>query len=355
MAWWRKKRTDVSTNIPFPRVPTPDQIGSYIKKLLRIGAGAEFFEIEPMEVTSTNLNDWTQGAILGTFINEPTQEVLGGAVLPLFSNTSQIPLIGEHVAVIEFNEQHYYFGVINRKNSINENSQPGLVTNNIENTKFGKTFERRDIRPVTLNEGDITYNGRFGQSIKLGGYTENNKPYIKIRCGQRPLSPDELGNPNVPIGENIESDSSSIYLLDNGLPWNAETDTEKFNEEVIEGKKILIKSDGIFISGRDNIKLTCINNIKIEAPNFNVIEDEIKLGSINSNQLQPVVRGDDLKELLEAIVDELDGIGTEIGKLIGAPSGPIGTPVGLAIKTKVGLLKTKLKTSKMLSTTVKTT
>ena len=85
MAYWRKKRKDISDGIPFPRVPNPQQISAYIKKILKLNS-AEFFELEPMEVEKTNLDGYTQGAILGKFINEPTQDIKGGVVLPLFPN-----------------------------------------------------------------------------------------------------------------------------------------------------------------------------------------------------------------------------------------------------------------------------
>ena len=68
MAYWRKKRKDISDGIPFPRVPNPFQISAYIKKILKLNS-AEFFELEPMEVEKTNLDGYTQGAILGKFIN----------------------------------------------------------------------------------------------------------------------------------------------------------------------------------------------------------------------------------------------------------------------------------------------
>ena len=57
----------------------------------------------------------------------------------------------------------------------------------------------------------------------------------------------------------------SIYLISRGM-------RDKFDGEQIEGKKVLIQSDGIFIKGRQEVKL-------IETPNLSVIKDEVKLGS----------------------------------------------------------------------------
>ena len=66
---------------------------------------------------------------------------------------------------------------------------------------------------------------------------------------------------------------------------------DKFDGEQIEGKKVLIQSDGIFIKGRQEVK--------INAPNLSVIKDEVKLGS--REEIQPVVLGDELIKILEDI------------------------------------------------------
>ena len=355
MAYWRKKRKDISDGIPFPRVPRPSQISAYIKKILKLNS-AEFFELEPMEVEKTNLDGYTQGAILGKFINEPTQDIKGGVVLPLFPNMKHIPLKGEHVLVGDYNNQHYYFGIINRTNSVNENAQPGIAegSSNTTNTKYGKTFERKDIRPVTVNEGEIVYSGRFGQSIKFGCNTSDNSPNIKIRCGQKSEIPD---SPNQPVKEDIERDGSSIYLLDNGLPYNAQDDSELFDGEQIENKKILIKSDGIFISGRDNIKLRCINNITVDTPNFNVSGDEVQLGSTETAELQPVVKGDDLINLLDDMISAVETAFAQSATLMvtgPSPGSPVVAPGIPAFKAALTSIKTKIKSKQVLSRTVKT-
>ena len=42
--------------------------------------------------------------------------------------------------------------------------------------------------------------------------------------------------------------TSSIYLISRGM-------RDKFDGEQIEGKKVLIQSDGIFIKGRQEVKI----------------------------------------------------------------------------------------------------
>ena len=47
--------------------------------------------------------------------------------------------------------------------------------------------------------------------------------------------------------ESIDNDDASIYLTSRGM-------RDKFDGEQIEGKKVLIQSDGIFIKGRQEVK-----------------------------------------------------------------------------------------------------
>jgi hypothetical protein len=317
----RKKNT-IDSNLALPTgFPSFPRISKLVKQLIN-ASQYDFYESESFEVTGVILNEpGNRASVIGKFINNPNQEIIGdaGVVKALTPNEIKVPVVGEHVVVTEHNGQHYYEGIINRNGSVNENSIPGASGDYVENTKFGETFEKKDVKPLEISEGCILYEGRFGQSIHFGservkqyGKIEH-KPLIKIVAGHRGIT------------ENINNDDSSIYLS-GGVDNNDNT-----------SKKIQIKSNDIFITGKTNIFLE---------------SDIIKIGN-DANQ--PVVRGKDLKEFLELILDELDGIGSEIGKIVGAPTGPIGSAAGVAIKGKVALLKTKLAKNKMLSDIVKTT
>jgi len=313
----RVQRTILSDkDIPLPRLARPEEISSYVKKVINASL-YDFYESEAFEVKEVILNDVVNhGAVMGTFIDSPNQPILGDVVLPLMPHITNIPLIGEHVVVTEYNKQHYYTSIINRRNSPNENSIPGASGGYKKNTKYGDTFKRKDIRRVEVCEGDIVYEGRFGNSIKLGCDHTNNSPVIKIRAGQT-LDNDIFGKP---VKENIDSDASSIYLISDGLKGKS------FDERKIEGKKILIKSDGIFIKGSD-----------------------IRLGSVIEGNLQPVAKGNDLVEILDKIMDLFS-------TLFLTPNGTPGTP----LKSTNPLLDTKLQSLKpriknILSDKVKTT
>jgi hypothetical protein len=295
MAWRKRRSVDITTSLP-TGVPTYSKISSMVKQIIN-ASQYDYHESESFEVTEVILNEsGLRGAVRGSFINNPDQEILGGVVKPLMPNILQVPVVGEHVVVAEYNGQHFYTSIINRKGSVNENSIPGASGVYEKNTKYGETFERRDVQPISINEGDIVFEGRYAQSIKFG--SNKQKPQIKIVAGHRGVT------------ENIDNDDSSIYLYG------------ALNNSDIEDKKIQIKSNSIFIKGSD-----------------------IRLGTAVENDLQPVVKGDDLLELFEDLISALESA-TFIGVAPGSPTSPA---VNVAQFTN---LRTKLKN--ILSTKVKT-
>jgi len=258
MAWKDKKNVDSTIELP-TGYPAFHRISSFVKQLIN-ASQYDYHESEAFEVKEVILNQpGNRGSVGGQFINNPNQLILGGVVKALMPNIVAVPVIGEHVVVIEYNGQHYYTSIINRKGSVNENSIPGAAGNYKKNTKFGEKFEKKDVKPLEISEGCILFEGRFGQSIHFG--SDKQKPQIKIVAGHRGTT------------ENIDKDDSSIHLL--GAFGNADT----------EDKKILIKSNGIFITGTNNIRL---NSEKVE---------------LGSGANQSVVRGDDLKALLDQVFE----------------------------------------------------
>ena len=318
MAYREKRNIDQTTSIPLSRLATPSEISSYIKRLIT-ASQYDYHESEAMEVQSVTLNEVNnRGSVSGTFLNSGN---FLENVKPLFGNMTTIPVIGEHVVVTEFNGQQYYSTIINRKGSTNENSIPGASGTYVENTKYGKTFERKKVKPIEIGEGCITFDGRFGQTLHFDGH--DNTPKIKISTHV-----DESdGNFRK---ESIDNDDASIYLISRGM-------RDKFDGEQIEGKKVLIQSDGIFIKGRQEVK--------INAPNLSVIKDEVKLGSRDATQA--VVLGDELKKILEDIASVLKLLPVAIDNT----QSPLSAKDPLMVGKIAGLT---LKINNMLSKKVKT-
>ena len=291
MAWKRKTGVDTTTSLP-TGLASWRKISSYIKQLIK-ASQFEYHESEAFEVKENFINARTsggQGVVSGTFLNNPNQSIFDGVVYPINPNITNIPLIGEQVAVIEYNGKHFYTDIINRKNSPNENAIPGASGGYVKNTKYGKIFERKDVKKIHVNEGDIVYEGRFGTSIKLGSDGKNKatggpKPQIKIVAGHRNIGMNLAT-------QNIDDDDSSIYLLGS---------VDKSDKE---NQKILIKSNGIFITGRDTIRLN---------------SNHVALGRGADDQ--PVVKGGELKKVLLDLISALEKA-TFIGVAPGSPTSP---------------------------------
>ena len=311
MAWYEKKNINVATSIPLSRISRPTEISSFIKKEIR-AAQYDFHETEAFEVTEVILNQpLNRASVKGTFVNNPNQPIKGDVVKPKNPNIVAVPVVGEQVDVIELNGQHFYTSTVNLKGSVNENSIPGASGGYVKNTKYGEKFERKNTKPLEIGEGCVLFEGRFGQSVHFDGH--HNVPSIKIRT-------------NIDTGEgdftteNIDEDDSSIYLTSDGLRGKS------FEGQKIEGKNILIKSDSIFIKG-----------------------DDIRLGSRVDNNLQPVVKGDELVKVLDEILNIFQTI---LPLAIDSSQIPISTKKPTLLTTVQRLKKDR---KKILSNIVKTT
>tara|TARA_R110002020_G_scaffold243090_1_gene456595 strand:- start:648 stop:1586 length:939 start_codon:yes stop_codon:yes gene_type:complete len=311
MAYKKKLGTDVTTSYPSGLATWP-KITSWVKQIFRANT-FEFYELEAFEVEQVNLND---ASISGRFIR-PDGESLN-SVAQLRPNITQIPVVGEHVIVGEYNGQFYYSHIINRRSSKNEN------TFSSTSSKMGKRFERRNVVPISINEGSIIFEGRYGNSVHFDRGRDFS-PQILLRVNK------DFNNNNNSVREDIDNDDASIYLTSDGLS------TINFDGNKVEGKKVLIKSNGIFISGRDEVR--------INAPNLSVIKDEIKLG--NKNATESVVLGDKLETLIRDVISAI-GTLTFIDST-GKPCAPSPTN-----SVAFNIVKSKLTAKDILSKKVKT-
>ena len=332
MAWFKKRNVDTTTSIPLARLATPSQISSYIKKLIN-ASQYEYHESEALEVKEIIINEiGDRDSIRGVFLNSGEDP---GIVKSLMPNIVNVPVVGEHVVCVEYNGQYYYTSVINRNNSINENAIPGVAGGFDETKKFGKDFERKEVKQLKINEGSIMFEGRHGQSVHLDRAGDHT-PQILMRTHKTFDDNDD----EYYIRENIDTDDSSIYLVSNGLS------TINFDDERVEGKKVLIKSNGIFISGREEVR--------INAPNLSVVKDEVKLG--NRDAEQSVIRGEDFKKALDDIISDIDSAFRNSLMQI-KPAAPDGGVAAVAtFSTAMAVLKTTIasKAKIFLSKTVKT-
>jgi hypothetical protein len=203
------------------------------------------------------------------------------------------------------------------------------VTDGGTEIDLGDTFEEKlEVRNMLPYEGDYIYQGRWGNTIRLGSTVtdasipntwsstgDNGDPIMILKNGQH----DEDTDPWVPQVEDINTDLSSIYLTSTQtLPievasksyksyFNAPVSTKEFDSEqvVINSGRILFnaKDDNILLSSFDTINLNSLNSLNIDTPKTIIQSKEIYLG--DKYATEPVILGDtflaDFQDLLGKI------------------------------------------------------
>jgi hypothetical protein len=297
---------------------------------------------------------------------------------PLQANIKNYPLINEIVYILYLPSNEllekplqripYYLPPINIWNSQHHNGIPTVeqatnqntaddyldttsgnfrqIKDNSSDVYLGKTFkERINTYPLLPYEGDIIYEGRWGNSIRLGSTVTdanvsnewssvgtNGDPITILRNGQG-SDPKE---PWIPRLEDINNDASSIYLTSTQkLPLlatsNINDSFEKSTSSIptsplqYEGNQITLnsgrlvfnaKSDSIILSSEKSIHLTSNDMIGIDGANqISISAPIVYLGSaigVDELQIQSLVLGDNLNKVLMSISTFLDTLGNAL-------------------------------------------
>jgi hypothetical protein len=317
---------------------------------------------------------------IGTIFIESTKNPLFSEQIPLipaypaFPNIKQYPLINELVPIVYLTNSDvtsdttsvsaYYLPPINVWNSQVHNAIPSSnilpdsqqkdyqqieagsvrrITDQSSEINLGQTFNENnviDIHPLLPYEGDIIYEGRFGNSIRLGSTVnnanisnnwssagENGSPIFILRNGQGFYTTDSWE----PVTEDINNDKSSIYLTSTQqIPLTLasnRTDSYKkstqpktvrtyVEEQIILNSGRLVfnaKKDSIILSADKSIHLTSDTSVNIDAANqVAIVAPKVYLGSttgIEGTQLQSVVLGENLNTLLGEVASFLSALG----------------------------------------------
>jgi hypothetical protein len=342
----------------------PDGIASIrdIRRMLTSTGSPEFYELEPAEVIEVFLDeedlplneddkpDWSKygyARVRMAISHETAGDYID--VAPLDSNIKQYPYPTEYVTVVNYFGKNYYTQKLNLLHSVNSNNFPGLsISYNPQANEIYKknlpAIQDSTIREIDSEEGDITFNGRFGNTIRFGSNIKEIKtedgvkedtgqlksPNIIIRAGQL-LDAEKFGKgkiveeylknyPNRPIKEDINLDGSSIWMTTNQvIPLEPSTigRYDLHRPEKFEGKQIIINSDRLVF----NTKLEDINFYSKRSVNI-IAEDRIVLeGHGTSNptfgvfiggadvkakaRLQPILAGDQMMKLFKTLIDKL--------------------------------------------------
>ena len=396
----------------------------------------QFYELEIAEVIDAVYNDESSGYKTGLDIGTIKCRYVNSEynvktafltwAKPMNPNLSQIPSIGEYVVCAEYFGKRYYLHTLNKNNSINNNISPGLSVNRMTGLNTGaqsSTYKSSEasgaptqtsgkvhdaiasmfnnfqpsagVLPVKVWEGDIAFNGRFGQSIRFG-YGQNKhdayeSPNVMIRCGQRLSADDPTGFMSnmgfgKPVAESINEDGSSLYLLTNEtcgivsatakdtgnkvhtVSWGTPVKGKSISIPTLwDGKQIVLNSDRLIFNSRNNemffsslgTQYFCTSNWFVSdsmlgtvlntegqtvirnKKNTIVNSPEIYLGvpdegspKLEEGKCEHLVFGETLKTLLEELIDAITKA-QYINGMGPASLNPANLPTFMGIKQKL--------------------
>lgn len=290
-----------------------------------------------------------------------------GWILPVNSAVRDYPVIGELVSIINLGAQTFYHGPINVSNSVNQNMKVGISSNPTDGTikynqleaylksKEGGFSVNPFPRPVKQFAGDWAINGRNDQSIRIGKNEDTEREaVIKIRIAEEEEESDFLYDP---LPENIDEDVASMYFIrDGSLSLNTIPTAPNAIETEYIGPLIVLDSDQLLFNSKEggNISILSGNdNTLVSVKNTNIIGQNVFLGDIEKENIQPAVLGDQLvgylHEVFQQIISAMNQIqgATGVGNLgmpvpiPGAMAAAAGLSAYLSAQTKDGM-KTRL-------------
>lgn len=213
--------------------------------------------------------------------------------------------------------------------------------------KFGEYFkERPNIYPLQPFEGDLIYEGRWGNSIRLSGTAPDKNPWSTVGSQGDAITIIRNGQTDNPSKngwdftvEDINTDASSIYLTTTQkVPLTANTNYFSYKSDPpvlpneYTGKQIIITSgrvifntteDHLLLSSAKSISLSSSGTVNIDAPEMIIQTSKIYLGSKSAKE--PLLLGDTTAALLKDMLNILTKL-TEACATAANGGGPV-TPL----------------------------
>jgi len=408
---------NISNNIPFninnTSIPTDDK--------LKVGRVTDII----LNTNYPSIQNFGGDSAIGTIMFKPQNFNSPGVTLarPFFPNISSYPLINELVLVFKLpgnninkagsNEVFYYISSINLWNTPHHNAFPNLFSplengndqQNYSNSSLGnpsvssnevpkvplnspinksqRTFvEKNDIHPLLPFAGDNIYQGRFGNSIRLGstniGSSNNLNEWSKNGDSGDPITIFRNGQPNKSpkqgfkhITEEINKDLTSFYLTSTQtIPINLAstnfrsfstppTSSISYNEPqiIFNSNRIVAnaKKDSILLSAQKSVSLSTNKSVNINTKSLIIDAGNIRLGSKDARE--SVVKGDtlffQLNSMLKALIQMTSIMKTSQLFPGGVPVADVAkNQVYDSVQTQLQLIQEDLET--MLSKNVKT-
>ena len=409
------------------------------KKLEKKG----IFTITPVRVKYTFLNleqtkkdypsiyikygeDFTLNSILFDSITTPSPNSKNKSLdnfifaKPLFPNFRQVPLINEIAYVITLptvdlqnpkfinlnNQEFYYFLPVNIWNSVHHNALPNpldtttatpseiksyqqveagsrvKVTDGVDDIDLGETFdEQANIKNLQPFEGDIIFEGRWGQSIRFGSTVtgSNGLPYLGNEWSTPTLEGSQ-GDPILiirngqhndnqeswkPIQERINQDPGSIYMgTTQKIPLNTSSSYNSYfypptNPKEYSGNQIIVNSgrvvinafnDHLLLNSNNSINLNAVGSVNIDTKDT-IIESNVYLGGKDADE--PLLKGRTTVSILQETMTNLATLANTLELLISQPTGtsfPTLAATAGAVSKNLSVLISELQTKTLSST-----
>jgi len=208
---------------------------------------------------------------------------------PMVVHQTIFPLVGEYVLVFRVKElsKYFYIGPLNIKRKVTENATPliGNLLDSLSNTnspqknlsrrlgittekstvenRAGVNFEELKVNPIKVFEGDIVYQGRYGQSIRMGSSlltkasAGKQRANIIIRVGQSPEVTKTGEGTEALVNESINKDPSSIWMVeDQNIPLVPATYgtniylRSTFAKPIYDGAQVIVNSDRVVLNSK---------------------------------------------------------------------------------------------------------
>jgi hypothetical protein len=374
-------------------------------------------KIEYPEIYTKYGEDFSLNGILFDSISQPTTTAraknLDNYIFakPLFPNFRQVPLINEIAYVITLpsvnlqdpnfinlnDQEFYYFLPINIWNSVHNNALPNptdtttatpseiksyqeveagsrvKVTDGVDDINLGETFdEQPDIKNLQPFEGDVIFEGRWGQSFRFGstvtgsnglpylgnqwstpGDSNQGDPIIIIRNGQY----DDGKEAWKPILEDINKDPASIYMgstqkipLNNSSSYNSyyvpPTNPKEYsgNQIIINSGRVVINAynDHLLLISNNSVNLNAVESVNIDTKET-IIQSNVYLGGKDATE--PLLKGKITAGILQEAMTNIATLADTLQLLISQPAGTnfatLAATAGTVSKN-LGLLITKL-------------
>lgn len=264
-----------------------------------------------------------------------------------------------------FRNKVYWIDIIPAWNHPHLNMLPDLRKDKVEEDQYFKD-NGNDINPLQLCPGDVTLEGRHGESLRFGGtwYKDspisvedtNGKPYAILRVGQ---GVDNGGQGDKTVYEDVNADLGSLYFTTGHIiPLNQAANKRNAwkDKKVIEAKdynkpQILLTSDRLWLNGRDDIELSAKNFIGFTADQVNLDgvsqvsldATKIYLGDKSQGEKEPVLKGTTTTKMISDLTDQYITLLDTIIQAGNSGNGDPGAFIG-ALQSVAKLLKPVLKT-----------